>query len=293
VRCLVSSWRRSPDSTIPLRAKITGSYVGPALAKTEAAQAGFDEALLLTVDGSLAEATTSNVFLRRGSVWATPSADQDILEGITRREVMELIGGELGEQVVERGVDRSELYVCDEAFPLRHRRRDRAPGRGRSPPHRPWPPRRADASPDRCPGGNRTAGHRCAHGLDDARLAMSPFADLAELTPVQVWDGVAGRILGGERVTVAVLELDPGSVVPEHSHEHEQIGVCLTGSLDFRAGEEERELGPGGSWRIAGGVLHEVRTGPEGAVVVETWAPPRDDWAALEQLGRRALRWPR
>jgi branched-chain amino acid aminotransferase len=116
VRCLVSSWRRSPDSTIPLRAKITGSYVGPALTKTEAAQAGFDEALLLTVDGSLAEATTSNVFLRRGSVWATPSADQDILEGITRRDVMELIGGELGEQVVERGVDRSELYVCDEAF---------------------------------------------------------------------------------------------------------------------------------------------------------------------------------
>jgi quercetin dioxygenase-like cupin family protein len=122
---------------------------------------------------------------------------------------------------------------------------------------------------------------------------MSPFADLAELTAVQVWDGVAGRILGGERVTVAVLELDPGSVVPEHSHEHEQIGVCITGSLAFRIGEEERELGPGGSWRIAGGTLHEVRTGPEGAVVVEAWAPRRDDWAALEQLERRAVRWPR
>lgn len=116
VRCLVSSWRRSPDSTIPLRAKIIGSYVGPALAKTEAVRAGFDEALLLTVDGSLAEATTSNVFIRRGSVWATPAPDQDILEGITRREVMQLIGLELGEQVVERGIDRSELYVCDEAL---------------------------------------------------------------------------------------------------------------------------------------------------------------------------------
>jgi quercetin dioxygenase-like cupin family protein len=122
---------------------------------------------------------------------------------------------------------------------------------------------------------------------------MSSFADLAELSTVQVWDGVAGRILGGERVTVAVLELDPGSVVPEHSHEHEQIGVCITGSLAFRIGEEERELGPGGSWRIAGGMLHEVRTGPEGAVVVETWAPRRDEWAALEQLERRAVRWPR
>jgi branched-chain amino acid aminotransferase len=116
VRCLVSSWRRSPDSTLPLRAKIIGSYVGPALAKTEAVQAGFDEALMLTVDGSLAEATTSNVLLRRGEVWVTPAVDQDILEGITRRQVMELIGEELGEPVVERSVDRSELYVCDEAL---------------------------------------------------------------------------------------------------------------------------------------------------------------------------------
>jgi branched-chain amino acid aminotransferase len=116
VRCLVSSWRRAPDSTIPLRAKVIGSYVGPALAKTEAVQAGFDEALMLTVDGSLAEATTSNVLLRRGGEWITPAPDQDILEGITRRQVMELIGEELGERVVERSVDRSELYVCDEAL---------------------------------------------------------------------------------------------------------------------------------------------------------------------------------
>ena len=116
VRCLVSSWRRMPDSTIPLRAKIIGSYVGPALAKSEAVLAGFDEALMLTVDGNLSEATTSNVFLRRGDQWVTPAPDQDILEGITRRQVMELIGEELGERVVERSVDRSELYVCEEAL---------------------------------------------------------------------------------------------------------------------------------------------------------------------------------
>jgi branched-chain amino acid aminotransferase len=116
VRCLVSSWRRSPDSTIPVRAKVIGSYVGPALAKTEAVQAGFDDALMLTVDGSLAEGTTSNVFLRRGTVWVTPAPDQDILEGITRRQVMALIREELGELVHERSVDRSELYVCDEAL---------------------------------------------------------------------------------------------------------------------------------------------------------------------------------
>lgn len=71
---------------------------------------------MLSVGGSLAEATTSNVFLRRAREWITPAADQDILEGITRREVIELIGEELGERVVERSVDRSELYVCDEAL---------------------------------------------------------------------------------------------------------------------------------------------------------------------------------
>jgi branched-chain amino acid aminotransferase len=116
VRCLVSTWRRSPDGTMPVRAKVIGSYVGPALAKTEAVQAGFDDALMLTVEGSLAEGSTSNVFLRRGAVWVTPAPDQDILEGITRRQVMELIGEELGERVLERSVDRSELYVCDEAL---------------------------------------------------------------------------------------------------------------------------------------------------------------------------------
>jgi branched-chain amino acid aminotransferase len=116
VRCLVSSWRRSPDSTIPVRAKIIGNYVGPALAKTEAVVAGFDEAIMLTVDGAVAEASTSNIFVRRGATWITPSPADDILEGITRREVMELIGEDLGDEVVERTVDRSELYVCDEAL---------------------------------------------------------------------------------------------------------------------------------------------------------------------------------
>jgi quercetin dioxygenase-like cupin family protein len=122
---------------------------------------------------------------------------------------------------------------------------------------------------------------------------MSAFTDLDALTTVRVWDGVVGRIVGGDRVTVAVIELDPDSVVPEHSHEHEQIGVCVTGSLDFRVGEERREVGPGGTWSIPGGVPHEVRTGREGAVVIETWAPKRNDWAGLEQLERVKSRWRR
>jgi branched-chain amino acid aminotransferase len=116
VRCLVSSWRRQPDSTIPLRAKVIGSYVGPALAKTEAVLAGFDEAIMLTIDGQVAEATTSNIFLRRGATWITPVVSDDILEGITRLEVITLISEEFGEPVIERSVGRSELYVCDEAL---------------------------------------------------------------------------------------------------------------------------------------------------------------------------------
>lgn len=122
---------------------------------------------------------------------------------------------------------------------------------------------------------------------------MSAFADLGELTALQVWDGVLGRVLGGERVTMAVVELDPSSVVPAHSHEHEQMGVCITGSVTYRVGGEERELGAGATWHIPGGVPHEVSTGPEGAVVVETWAPRRDDWAGLARLDDRPSRWPR
>jgi branched-chain amino acid aminotransferase len=116
VRCIVSSWRRIPDECLPVRAKAVGGYVNMALAKTEALQAGCDEALMLTLGGDVAEATTANVLIRRGADWITPPVTDDILEGVTRREVIALIVAELGERVIERTVDRSELYVCDEAL---------------------------------------------------------------------------------------------------------------------------------------------------------------------------------
>ena len=114
VRCMVSTWRRAPDVSIPNRAKVIGSYVGPALAKTEAVRAGFDEALMLTVDGYLAEATTANVLMRFGNRWSTPSGSDDILEGITRAQVMTLLAEGTGTPVVERRIHRSELYYADE-----------------------------------------------------------------------------------------------------------------------------------------------------------------------------------
>jgi branched-chain amino acid aminotransferase len=112
--CLVSSWRRTPDASIPIRAKVIGSYVGPALAKTEAVHAGFDEAIMLTNDGYVAEATTSTILLRDSAGWHTPAQTDEILAGITQREVIEILREDFGEEVTWRRVQRSELYSADE-----------------------------------------------------------------------------------------------------------------------------------------------------------------------------------
>lgn len=116
VRCMVSTWRRAPDVCTPNRAKVTGSYTGPALAKTEAVSHGFDEAIMLTTDGYVAEATTSNIFLRFGAEWTTPPGTDDILEGITRAQVMTLLAERTGRPVTQRRVHRSELYTSDEVL---------------------------------------------------------------------------------------------------------------------------------------------------------------------------------
>lgn len=114
VRCIVSTWRRAPDLVLPNRAKVTGGYIGPAMAKSEALLCGADEAIMLNMAGHVAEGTTTNIFLRMGDRWVTPPVDDDILEGITRAELMVLIADVLQQHVLERSVDRSELYVADE-----------------------------------------------------------------------------------------------------------------------------------------------------------------------------------
>src|SRR5436309_9010802 len=112
---------------------------------------------------------------------------------------------------------------------------------------------------------------------------MSAFADMGGQQPLRIWDGVSARAVEGERLTIAVVELAPGSVVPEHSHDHEQLGICLSGGLRFRIGDEQRDVVSGDSWRIGSDVPHEVAASPDGAVVVEAWAPARDDWRGLER----------
>jgi branched-chain amino acid aminotransferase len=116
IRCATSSWRRISDSAIPARAKITGSYINSALAKSEALENGFDEAIMLSHDGHVSEGSAENLFMLRDGVFVTPPVTEDILEGITRNLLIGLIRDELGIEVVERTIDRTELYTCDELF---------------------------------------------------------------------------------------------------------------------------------------------------------------------------------
>jgi branched-chain amino acid aminotransferase len=113
---MISSWRRVDDNMIPARGKIAGAYVNSALAKSDAQRAGFDDAILLTQSGHVSESSAANVFLVRNGVVFTPGITDDVLEGITRRTVLELAQKEMGLSVVERTVDRTEIFLADEMF---------------------------------------------------------------------------------------------------------------------------------------------------------------------------------
>jgi len=115
VTCRVSSWTRQQDNSLPLRGKISGAYITSSLAKTEAVKSGFDEALLLNSQGKISEASGMNIFIVRNGELITPGVDQDILEGITRSSVIELAKRD-GLNVIERPVDKTELFISDEVF---------------------------------------------------------------------------------------------------------------------------------------------------------------------------------
>jgi quercetin dioxygenase-like cupin family protein len=121
---------------------------------------------------------------------------------------------------------------------------------------------------------------------------MANLVDLAAIPPFDVWGAsVRARKVEGERLTLAVVELAPGAVVPEHRHAQEQLGMVIVGRVTFSIDGERRELGPGGTWRILSNRPHDVVAGPAGAVVLDAFGPIRDDWA-FEPLPPMPPKWP-
>ena len=121
---------------------------------------------------------------------------------------------------------------------------------------------------------------------------MANLVDLAAIPPFDVWGAsVRARKVEGERVTLAIVELAPGAVVPEHRHPQEQLGMVIEGRVTFTIDGERRELGPGGTWRILSNRPHDVVAGTDGAVVLDVFGPIRDDWA-FEELPPVAPKWP-
>ena len=112
----ISSWRRIDDNMIPARGKVSGADANSALIKTDANRAGFDEALVLDQNGHLSEGSAMNIFMLRDGKLVTPPVTDNILEGITRRSIMELARSELGLEIVERSIDRTEAFICEELF---------------------------------------------------------------------------------------------------------------------------------------------------------------------------------
>jgi quercetin dioxygenase-like cupin family protein len=121
---------------------------------------------------------------------------------------------------------------------------------------------------------------------------VSAFDDLASIAPIDIWPDVVARTVDGDRCSLAVVELGPGAVVAEHAHENEQLGLVVSGSVSFRVADETRELGPGATWRIPPNTPHEVHAGPTGAIVVDLFAPARDDWHAVERSEPQTPNWP-
>ena len=121
---------------------------------------------------------------------------------------------------------------------------------------------------------------------------MSFFQHLDGMERLQIWDGLVGRSASGSEASLVVIEIEPDTAVPEHQHPNEQTGLLLKGTMTFTVGGETQELRPGAMWVIPGEVPHNVRSGPDGALLVELFAPPRTDWGDLERLPARAVTLP-
>jgi quercetin dioxygenase-like cupin family protein len=121
---------------------------------------------------------------------------------------------------------------------------------------------------------------------------MTAYRALASLETLPIWTGVLARMVEGRTMTFAVVELEPGASAIVHQHANEQIGLVLRGTLAFDIAGETRELVPGDTYVVPGDTPHEATAGPEGAVVVDVFSPPRTDWRHVEPQPPSPPRWP-
>jgi len=123
---------------------------------------------------------------------------------------------------------------------------------------------------------------------------MQNLVDIADQPVIALWgEHVRARRVQGERITFAVVELDPNAELPQHTHEAEQMGMVVVGGMRFELDGEVRELRPGGIWRIASLRPHRATAGPDGATLIDVFTPVRSDWDALPTSPASAPRWPR
>lgn len=121
---------------------------------------------------------------------------------------------------------------------------------------------------------------------------MTFLVDLDDVAPADVWgETVRARAIDGERVTLALVELAPDALVPEHRHGNEQLGMVITGSITFTVDDESRTLAAGGTWRIPPDHPHHAVAGPTGALVVDIFAPARGDWGTLPHVAPQPIDW--
>jgi quercetin dioxygenase-like cupin family protein len=125
-------------------------------------------------------------------------------------------------------------------------------------------------------------------------MKAKTFRHISELRPYAVWPpDVMARVVNGERMTLAVVDLKPDARVAEHRHENEQLGVIISGSMVFTIGGESRDLNPGDTYEIPSNVPHDAVAGPGGCTVVDAFAPVRADWEKLERADPFPPQWPR
>ena len=118
------------------------------------------------------------------------------------------------------------------------------------------------------------------------------FETLRNISPYNVRDGITARAVEGERMTMAVVDLEPNAVLPEHHHENEQLGFVISGMITMRIGSEQRELHAGDTYAIPSHVPHDAVAGPDGCTVTDVFAPVRGDWRELKRLDPSPGRWP-